>query len=240
MISSEDFPINNASYTSILLNNRAVNQFKAGNMLEALETFSQAVSVSQEATLNTESSSDSAMFRYHWVDCTSTYCSRPATPCEAPATDDMCVNEGVAPFLCLRALKISVPMERIHMIDSLCPYTCLWAIEFNLALVCNIMGARLGEKGHNLLTLASKLFRKVQVRICKEQPSRDWTLLQMTVANNLACIYQELGMKEDSDKCLGKLGETLSSFSALLSGNPWDAFFLNCLILSGLNYAPAA
>jgi len=240
-MSSEDlFTTNSASYTSILLNNRAVNQFKAGNMLEALDNFSRAVSVSQENAMHSTETTDNAMYRYHWVDCTSTYCSRPSTPLDTTSEDDMCVNEGVAPFLCLRALKISVPMERIHMIDTLCPCACLWAIEFNLALVCNIMGARLGEKGHNLLTLASQLFRKVQARISKEQPSRDWTLLQMTVANNLACIYQELGMKEDSDKCLGKLGETLSSFSALLSGNPWDAFFLNCLILSGINYAPAA
>lgn len=239
IMSPEDFVTYNQSYTSILLNNRAVNQFKAGNMLEAMETFSQAVSMSQSASNHSKSQTDDAIYRYHWVDCTSTYCSRPDTTYEN-SKDDMCVNEGVAPFLCLRALKISVPMERIHMIDTFCPSTCQWAIEFNLALVCNIMGARLGEKGHSVLTLACQLFHKVQARIAREQATKDWTLLQMTVANNLACIYQELGMKEDSDKCLGKLGATLSSFSALSSGNPWDAFFLNCLILSGINYAPAA
>lgn len=213
-------------------------------MLEALETFSQAAClVSASTPMHTPScrSSDNSMYRYHWVDCTETYSSCPSEACEGSKDDDsMCLNEGVASFLCLRALKISIPMDRIHMVDRLRPCACLWAIEFNLALVCNIMGTRLGEKGHQLLGRASHLFSKVQARISQEQPSRDWTLLQMAVANNLACIYQELGQKEDSDKYLGTLDDALSSNSACLSGNPWDTFFLNSLILRGNHYAPAA
>ena len=209
-------------------------------MLEALKSFSQALNVSREATMHPGRGSDNSVYRYHWVDCTSTYSSRPAVPVDTLKDNKMCLNEGVAPFLCLRALKISVPMDRIHMIDRLCPCACIWAIEFNLALVCNIMGARLGEKGHTLLQRAKQLFLRVQARINEEQQAKDWTLLQMTVSNNLACIFQELGMKEDSEKCLRTLDDALSSFSALLSGNPWDNFFLNCLILRGNNFAPAA
>lgn len=230
----------NANYASILLNNRAVNQFKAGNMLEALDTLSRALNVSQELTSQTARGGDNSMYRYHWVDCTSTYSSRPSAPSNPLKANEMCLNEGVAPFLCLRALKISVPMDRIHMIDRLCPHACNWAIEFNLALVCNIMGTRLGEKGHSLLQRACHLFQRVQAQVNEEQQTKDWALLQMTVSNNLACIYQEFGSKADSEKCLGTLAEALSSFSALLSGNPWDTFFLNCMILRGNNFAPAA
>jgi hypothetical protein len=208
-------------------------------MLGALETLSHAVSISRPGAVHTVCTGSA--YRYHWVDCTDTYSSRPSEARDTPQDDDnMCLHEGVASFLCLRALKISVPNDRIHLIDQMCPCACLWAMEFNLALVCNIMGIRLGEKGHQLLWRASHLFRKVQNRISQEQPSRDWTLLQMAVANNLACIYQELGRKEDSDKYLGTLDDTLSSHSACLSGNPWDAFFLNCLILRANHYAPAA
>jgi hypothetical protein len=103
------------------------------------------------------------------------------------------------------------------------------------------MGSRLGEKGYGLLHQAHHLFQKVQVRIDAEpQQSRHWSLLQMAVLNNQTCIYHELALMEARDKCLDRLGMTLSD-SEVAKAKYWNTFYFNFVILTGhTSFAPAA
>jgi hypothetical protein len=101
------------------------------------------------------------------------------------------------------------------------------------------MGIRLGEKGYSLLEQAYQLFEKVQFRIDAETPSRDWSLLQLAVLNNQACIHHELSRIEPLDLYLERLGDSLND-SVVKDGKHWLEFFLNYVFLRGRMFAPAA
>lgn len=221
---------------AIHLNNVAVDQFEAGNFVNAFQTLSDAFSITGHAK-DFHFTPEKKIFRYFWVDCASSYNLRNSNG----EKGQLCLNEGISSFLCLRALKVSIDPSDLHILDNVCPCGYAWVIWYNLALVSNLMGTRLGEKGYGLLARAFELLQRVQYRINAEPSSQDWSFLQMAVINNQACIYRELAMMDDLYESLGKLEKTLSCSSESIIGKQHrDNFYFNFVILSGQTFAPAA
>lgn len=224
---------------AIHLNNIAVDQFEAGDLVKAFQTLSEAASLTAHSQ-STHIGSEKRIFRYFWAECASAY----NIPILRQDKKELCLNEGISSFLCLRALKVSIdPSDLMSLDNIICPSGYSWVIWYNLALVCNLMGTRLGEKGHSLLSKAFALLQKVQYRINSEPQSQDWSFLQMAVMNNQACIYRELAMIDALRESLGKMGATLSgcqSSESAIGKHYRDTFYFNFVILSGQTFAPAA
>ena len=170
--------------------------------------------------------SSNSTYRFHWVDCSSCGCVKSTS---SPSW------EGCAPFLFLRALRVSPPPN----VDRVCPCGFAWAVWFNLAICCSLLGTRLGERGQLLLTTAFDMYNKVQHRIDHEARSRHWNILQMAVTNNLACIYRDFAMRDHAEKCLQRLALTLKT-SPDLDVDEREGFILNLQILREQRFAPAA
>eukprot|EP00980_Cylindrotheca_fusiformis_P007319 scaffold1525_cov142-Cylindrotheca_fusiformis.AAC.119 len=221
---------------AIHLNNVAVDQFESGRLVQAFHTLSEAASLTSHVKTG-HSSTEKRIYRYFWIDCAAAY------NCPASSKDgksELCLNEGIASFLCLRALKVSIDPTNFQTLDDVCPCGFAWVIWYNLALVSNLMGTRLGEKGYGLLARAFELLQKVQYRINSESRTRDWSFLQMAVINNQACIYRELAMMDALYESLGKLQQTLSCQSKTIGKHYHDTFYFNFVVLSGQTFAPAA
>lgn len=223
---------------AIHLNNVAVDQFESGLLVNAFQALSEATALLTADTEERQQQADShsGMYRYFWVECSSTY-NRP----KENKQNELCLNEGISSFLCLRALKLTINPQDLDKLDSVggCGYS--WVIWYNLALVSNLMGTRLGEKGYNLLGKAFDLLQKVQNRINSETVTCDWSFLQMAIINNQACIYRELAMMDALHKSLDKLGESLFCQANFVVGKQHrDTFYFNFVVLSGQTFAPAA
>lgn len=221
---------------AIYLNNTAVDSFESGNVVHAFQILTKALSL----TSNFDSfhcTPEKRIYRYFWVECASAYNKR----IPRDEKEQLCLNEGISSFLCLRALKVSIDPSNVPLLDRLDSSGYAWVICYNLALVSNLMGTRLGEKGYGLLAKAFELLQSVQDRINAEPFSQDWPFLQMAVINNQACIYRELAMMDALYDSLGKMERTLSNNSDTIVGKKHrDAFYFNFVILSGQTFAPAA
>jgi hypothetical protein len=259
----------------ILHNNAAVDHFKAGNLVKAFETLQHALRISelskQEETTSLMNYNNDYhhhkkwIFRYHWDDCFPTYSScghskNKKNSSSSNTSDEICLNEGTSSLLCLWALKISIPPHHYTItLDGLRPCGYAWVIWYNLALVSNFMGTRLGEKGYGLLWQAHGLLQRVPGRIDNTDYNEggalhhhvshdDWSLLQMAVLNNQACIFHELAMMSKEETLVdyeeyldNKLGEIFRDWEVLAEGKHRDAIFLHLMILSsGHVLAPAA
>ena len=216
---------------AVLLNNEGINEFRVGNVVKAYGLLTKAASLTVHSKqIHVDSVND--IYRYQWVDCSPAYQSQAF--CKGPW------NEGLSQFLCLRALKVSVPVRYLDPLEGLCPCGYAWVIWYNLALVCNILACRFGERGHGLLRHAFNLLQRVQRRLDAEVPTKDWSFLQMAVMNNQACICQELTMIDASTDCLERLFDTLNMSPLTKGGRDWEMFLLNIIILNGSVFAPAA
>ncbi|CAJ1946272.1 unnamed protein product [Cylindrotheca closterium] len=225
---------------AIHLNNVAVDQFESGLLVNAYQALIEATALlSADTEERQEQQTEDAyrgMYRYFWVECSSTY-NRP----KEEKKNELCLNEGISSFLCLRALKVTINPQDLEKLDSVCDRGYSWVIWYNLALVSNLMGTRLGEKGYNLLGKAFDLLQKVQTRINSESATCDWSFLQMAIINNQACIYRELAMMDALHQSLDKLSESLSCQSTSVVGKQHrDTFYFNFVVLSGQTFAPAA
>jgi hypothetical protein len=79
----------------------------------------------------------------------------------------------------------------------------------------------------------------VQRRLDSEGPSRHWNILQMAVTNNMACIYHDFAMREDTEMCLQRLSIELEASTELADAER-ECFFLNLQILRRQSCASAA
>jgi hypothetical protein len=212
---------------AIELSNDAVVDLQNGNMLKAFEL----ISMASEITMNGLSNhvhvdpSKNSTYRFHWVDCSVAFSPKASSS----------RWEGCSPFLFLRGLRVIPPSD----VDAVCPCGFSWAVFFNLAIVCSLVGTRLGERGQVLLKTAFEMYNKVQRRIDSELPSRHWNILQMAVTNNMACIYHDFAMREHTEMCLQRLSIKLDA-SAELDEDEREFFFLNLQILREQKCASAA
>ena len=212
---------------AIDLSNEAVVELQTGNMLKAFEL----ISMASEITMNGVSNhihldpSENSTYRFHWVDCSAAFSAKTSSS----------RWEGCSPFLFLRGLRVAPPSD----VDAVCPCGFAWAVFFNLAIVCSLIGTRLGERGQVLLKTAFDMYNRVQRRLDSEGASRHWNILQMAVTNNMACIYHDFAMREHTEMCLQRLSIKLDA-STELADDEREGFFLNLQILRGQRCASAA
>jgi hypothetical protein len=220
---------------SIELNNRAVAYLHSGNCVQAFELLSaNAYNIAfQEGVTNHihPFDSNSSTFRFHWEDCS-----------KAGISDKSQISswEGSSPFLFLRAIRISVSVS--NDVDELCSCGYSWAIWYNLAICCSVIGTRMGERGQKLLETAFDLYCRVQKKIDREPSSNNhWDLLKMAAINNQACIYHDYGMRGKTRKCLEQLALIGLKSSNFESKDETRAFFaFNIQILGTVSVASAA
>lgn len=218
---------------AIDLNNRGVAELQSGDVVSAFQSLSKAannVMVGIENHVHVNAGAD--VFHFHWIDC-SAECSQ--RKCLASGSTSW---EGCAPFLFLRALKVTTSCSD-EEVENLCPCGYAWVIWFNLALCCSVIGTRLGEKGRLFLEMGHDLYEKVQRRVHSEPPNKHWQVLAMAVFNNQACIFHDFSMQTATFNCLQRLAYTLSSCPDIEVCDRGD-FCLNLQILGSQTMAPAA
>ena len=159
------------------------------------------------------------IFRYHWIDCFPTYSScrhSNNTKTSSNTSDEICLNEGTSSLLCLWALKISIPPHQYTTtLDGLRPCGYAWVIWYNLVLACpQLHGTSLGRERiwSIMASTCHGLLQQAQGRIDNTVDTADyyeggalhhhvshddWSLLQISVLNNQACIFHELAMMKE-------------------------------------------
>ena len=216
---------------SILLNNLGVVELQDGNIIKAFDLFSKSSNllVSGFTSQTHINNSKIEAYRYNWVDCNNELLtSKPSH----------LTWEGSLSFLFIRSLRVTI-LQSDEYIDESCPCGFAWAVWFNLAICCSLIGTRLGEKGERLLKIAFELYKKVQHSIQSESPSRHRSILQMAIMNNQACIFRDFAMHEKATTCLQKL--TYALFVATdMHVDDWKTFSLNLQILGAHVNAGAA
>jgi hypothetical protein len=217
--------------TAIELNNNAVKELQKGNTVKAFEMLTKASNITMDGVANhTHIDTGSSTYRFHWEDCRAAFAEKPSFPRDLSW-------EGCVPFLYMRGLRVTTACD--EDIDSLCPCGYAWVVWYNLALCCNLLGTRLGERGQLLLKTAFDLYIMVQRRIDGEPSSRHWNVLQMAVTNNQACIFHDFSMREKANECLEKLATTLKS-TPDVHEEDWEGFSLNLQILGNHNTVASA
>ena len=228
---------------AINLSNRGVTELHRGDAITAFQSLSKAANIVMVGIQNHHHVNIGAnVFNFQWEDCSSGCVPQKKTQPQH--------LEGSAPFLFLRALRISTTTtsaERTFcgtrdiddIVEHLCPCGYAWVIWFNLALCCSVLGTRLGEKGKLFLEMAHDLYDKVQRRVDSEPSTRHWSMLAMAVSNNQACLFHDFAMHGDAVVCLQRLATTLSACQDLEVADRGD-FCLNLQILSGHTMAAAA
>ena len=223
---------------AIDLNNLGVRDLERGDPTNAFTSLSKAANIAMSLIENHHHVATSANgYQFHWVDCdSSSYLQK---------------EGGCTPFLFLRALSISSSNKNIcHPVFQQqpqspdCPCGYAWAIWFNLALCCSVLGTRLGEKGRPFLEMGNDLYLRVQRRVDSElhatSYSPHWQMLAMAISNNQACLFYDLSMQQASMECLRRLACVLQSCSDMEVEDRGD-FCLNLQILVGSQtIAPAA
>ena len=107
---------------AIELNNIAVDELKAGNVMRAFELLSNASSCTAQGN-HVHVDSEGQTYRYQWEDCTS------ALACKLPEPLHI-ATEGCTPFLYMRFLKVTTPYDRDNLIDRLCPCGFAWVLWY--------------------------------------------------------------------------------------------------------------
>jgi hypothetical protein len=210
---------------AIDLSNRGISELHNGDHNAAFQSLSKAANIVMVKLQNhVHVNTGSDVFVFHWEDFSS----------------GINTKEGSTPFLCLRALRMSKNSSETD-IEQLCPCGYAWAIWFNLALCCSVIGTRLGEKGKPFVEMAYDFYEKVQRRV-ESEPSRNtrhWKMMTMVVSNNQACIFHDFCMHGNAVLCLHRLASTLASCQDM-EVEDRDHFCLNLQILGSQTLAPAA
>ena len=216
------------SQIAIHLSNRGVEELSRGDHNAAFHSLSKAVNIVMMKIHNHVHVNDgSGMFVFSWENC---------------ASGITTTKEGAVQFLSLRALRISTTATEESEVERLCPCGYAWAIWFNLALCCSVIGTKMGEKGAPFLEMAYDLYDKIQHRV-ENEPSkynRHWTMISMIVSNNQACIFYDLCMHDAAMQCLNKLATALASCEDNMGVEDRGEFCLNLQILGGHTVAAAA
>ena len=213
----------------IELNNSAVRELKKGNLEKAYELLSYAcekTSTRHQGHVNASQKT----YRYAWEDCTRALGKRLFHLSH--------FNEGCMPFLYLKFLTIDTPMGRESVFD-LCPCGFAWVLWYNLGIVSALMGSAVGSGSH-LLRQSLELLQRVKCRVDPEPLSKHWSMLQLSVLNNQACVLYDLSMNDEILGRLIQMGLTLSKASKVLDPADQELFQWTVLKLVEDRFAAAA
>lgn len=185
----------------IELNNCAVRELKKGNLEEAFQLLTYACQKITRTGHHGHVNTSQSCYRYAWEDCTRALTKK--------------LHEGsFSPFLYLKFLTVDTPMGR-ECVDNICPCGFAWVVWYNLGIVCALMGSAIGT-GSLLLQQSLELLQRVKCRIAPEPLSKHWSMLQLSVLNNQACILRDLSMDNDLVGRLVQMGLTLTKASDVL------------------------
>jgi len=213
----------------IELNNYAVQELKKGHLEKAFEMLSYACEKTT-AKHSAHVNASHRIYRYTWEDC-----SRALTKKLHHFSK---FNEGNMPFMYLKFLTVDTPFGR-DSIKDLCPCGFAWVLWYNLGIVSALMGSAVGS-GSILLRQSLELLQKVKHRVDPEPLSRHWSMLQLSVLNNQACILSDLSMGDDLVAKLVQMGLTLTKASKVLDPMDQELFQWTVLKLVEDRFAPAA
>lgn len=213
----------------IEMNNFAVQELKKGHLEKAFEMLSYA---SEKTTTNHQGHVNAShkTYRYSWEDC-----SRALT---IKLHHFSKFNEGSMPFMYLKFLTVETPLGR-DSVKDLCPCGFAWVLWYNLGIVSALMGSAVGH-GNDLLMQSLELLQRVKCRVDPEPLSKHWSMLQLSVLNNQACILNDLSMSDDLVARLVQMGLTLTKASKVLDPVDQELFQWTVLKLVEERYAAAA
>ncbi len=214
----------------IELNNYAVQELKKGNLERAFEMLSYACEKTTTTKHTGHFNTSRRVYRYTWEDC-----SRALTKRLYQISN---FNEGSMPFMYLKFLTVETPDGR-DSVKDLCPCGFAWVLWYNLGIVSALMGSPVGS-GSALLRQSLELLQRVKCRVDPEPLSRHWSMLQLAVLNNQACILSDLSMSHDLVARLIQMGLTLTKASNVLDPVDQELFQWTVLQLVEDRFAAAA
>ena len=113
----------------------------------------------------------------------------------------------------------------------------------DMAVVNNLMGIQLGDRGRFLLQEAHRCYVRAQFLVPDKIPHEDIIRLLVSAQNNLISVYHEFGMHEEGNACLSLLAQILIE-SLTMTGKVPGLFdyeiLLNLMVLSKRDRASAA
>lgn len=213
----------------IELNNYAVHELKKGNLERAFDLLSYACETATSQQ-NGHANAAHTIYRYTWEDCSRAITKR--------LNHFSKFNEGSMPFMYLKFLTIDTPLGR-ESVKHLCPCGFAWVLWYNLGIVSALM-AIAGGSSNVLLRQSLELLQRVKCRVEPEPLSRHWSMLQLSVLNNQACIFSDLAMSDDLVARLVQMGLTLTKASKLLDPVDQELFQWTVLKLVEDRFAAAA
>lgn len=212
------------NFLIIELNNYAVHELKQGQLEKAYELLTYACEKTM-AKHHNHIDTPHQTFRYAWEDCTKALTKR--------------LHEGCMPFMYLKFLTITTPMGRAS-VEGLCPCGFAWVLWYNLGIVSALMAESTFGRGNMLLKQSLTLLQRVQSRVDPEPLSKHWSMLQLSVLNNQACVLSDLSMNDQILDRLVKMGLTLTKASTVLDPADHELFHWTVQKLVEEKYAAAA
>ena len=114
---------------AIEMNNSGLVALKAGNVIGAYELLSTASNITMQGVASHEHvDSKNSTYRFHWEDCSLAFSKSSASRGLGGLASTF---EGCVPFLFLRGLRITTPVEELN-VDELCPCGFAWAVRRNI------------------------------------------------------------------------------------------------------------
>lgn len=111
-----------------------------------------------------------------------------------------------------------------------------------MAVVNNLMGIQLGERGRFLLQEAHRCYIQAQLLVPAQIPHKDIIRLLLSAQNNQISVYHEFGMHEEAKACLEILAQILLKSPDTVEKSPgFDSeILLNLMVFSKRDRAAAA
>jgi tetratricopeptide (TPR) repeat protein len=217
----------------IAANNDAIVYLKMGELEESYSVLSEAVATLQKLIREQPPKSTPFRYNFQWNDLTNSIAR-----CVFKSSE-----QSGLPFLFQRFVAIDMPRKREIRANKLCPFGLCWVLHYNLALAAHLLGIQEAKSGKLYLEEAKRLYGMVCTYAQSRRYSADYyTVLLMGILNNQGCIYMELDMEEQANKCLDRLRTLLMNTKESNSTMPgWRYFYLNLVILEKRRLvAPAA
>eukprot|EP00980_Cylindrotheca_fusiformis_P003221 scaffold733_cov97-Cylindrotheca_fusiformis.AAC.4 len=185
---------------STRMNNMGIEHLQQGRLHEAYTVLSLASTLNQEEAYDSPFE-DSVLYRNQWVDVSHIIDAVVAAASSLSSQNQPGIKLATYPC-CLRIEKQEPIRKESHLPDKLREQSVFtsrldWIIEFNLALVCHILGTL--HCNVDLFKEAHRLYDQVGKDMLEwhdYSATLDIALLLIAAYNNQACIYHRMGADE--------------------------------------------
>jgi hypothetical protein len=133
----------------------------------------------------------------------------------------------------------------VHSIQERSGLNCFSRLNIiDIAVVYNLMGIQLGDRGRFLLQEAHRCYIRAQLLVPDQIPQRDVIRLLLSAQNNLISVYHEFGMHQEGKACRVILAQILPRSLELMVDEARGLFhreiLLNLMVFSKRDRAAAA